>query len=69
MPTVNNWEDWEDMEDKSQDDIIREKINHKSKKHDLEEWHKLEKTLEKESKDKHVKNKHREAHKNNHNDS
>ena len=31
MPTVNNWEEWDEWEINSQDEIVREKINHKSK--------------------------------------
>jgi hypothetical protein len=48
---------------------VRDKINHKPKKHDAGEWVKIDKKLQKENKDKHVKNKHREAHKSSHSSS
>ena len=67
MPKIDKWEDWDELEEHYAEEDVRDKINHKPKKHDAEEWVKLDKKLQKESKDKHVKNKHREAHKNSHN--
>ena len=29
MPRIHNWEEWDDVEDKAQNEMIREKINHK----------------------------------------
>ena len=37
MPTVNNWEEWDDVEDKAQNEMIREKINHKVKNQNKKE--------------------------------
>ena len=31
MPTVHNWEDWDKVEDNTQNEMIRNKINHKIK--------------------------------------
>ena len=31
MPTVHNWEDWDEVEDNTQNEMIRNKINHKIK--------------------------------------
>ena len=64
MPKVDNWEDWDEMEEQYAEKTVRDKINHKPKKHTVEEWGKLNKKLQKESTDKYVKNKHREGHKN-----
>ena len=31
MPRIHNWEDWDDVEDKTQNEIIRQKRNKKVK--------------------------------------
>ena len=67
MPKINNWEDWDKLEEHYAEEDVRDKIGHKPKKHDAEEWVKLDKKLQKENNDKYVKNKHREAHKSSHN--
>ena len=41
MPTVNDWEEWEEWETDSQDEIVREKINHKSKTQNKKDWEKV----------------------------
>jgi|TARA_B110000263_G_C14929763_1_gene338681 hypothetical protein len=63
MPTVNNWEEWDDIEDKSQDEIVREKVTHKTKTHNKKDWEKINERLQSDNGVKFVKNKRREAHK------
>ena len=65
MPKVSNHKDWEDLEEDYAEQNIRNKISHKSKKHDKKEWKKVDEQLQKEDKVKFVKNKRRKAHKNN----
>ena len=68
MPKVNNYKDWDDLEDDYAGEDKRNKISHKSKKHDKKEWKKVDEQLQKENKVKFVKNKRRKAHKNNNHD-
>ena len=65
MSTVNNnnWEDWDDMEDKSQEEIVREKVTHKEKTHNKKDWEKINERLQSDSGVKFVQKKRREAHK------
>jgi len=65
MPKVSNYEDWDDLEEDCAEENIRNKISHKSKKHDKKEWTKVDAQLQKENKVKFVKNKRRKAHKKN----
>jgi hypothetical protein len=67
MPKISNRENWDELEEHYAEEDVRDKFSHKPKKHDAGEWVKIDKKLQKENKDKHVKNKHREAHKNSHN--
>ena len=67
MPKVSNYKDWEDLEEDYAEQNIRNRISHKSKKHDKKEWKKVDEQLQKEDKVKFVKNKRRKAHKNNNN--
>ena len=70
MPKVTNYRDWDDLEEDYAEQNIRNKISHKSKKHDKKEWKKVDEQLQKENKVKFVKNKRRKAHKkHNHNNS
>ena len=68
MPKISNYEDWDDLEEDYAEEDIRNKISHKSKKHDKKEWKKVDEQLQKENKVKFVKNKRRKAHKNNNHD-
>ena len=65
MTQINNWEDWDELEDETQDEIVRKRINIKSKTHTKKEWDKLDKRLQKDNNVKYVKSKRRDAHKNN----
>ena len=65
MPKVSNYKDWDDLEEDYAEQNIRNKISHKSKKHDKKEWKKVDEQLQKEDKVKFVKNKRRKAHKKN----
>ena len=65
MPKVTNYRDWDDLEEDYAEQNIRNKISHKSKKHDKKEWKKVDEQLQKENKVKFVKNKRRSSHKNN----
>ena len=65
MPKISNYEDWVDLEEDYAGEDKRNKISHKSKKHDKKEWKKVDEQLQKEDKVKFVKNKRRKAHKNN----
>ena len=65
MPKVTNYRDWDDLEEDYAEQNIRNKISHKSKKHDKKEWKKVDVQLQKENKVKFVKNKRRKAHKKN----
>ena len=65
MPKVNNYTDWDDLEEDYAEQKIRSKISHKSKKHDKQDWKKVDVQLQKENKVKFVKNKRRKAHKKN----
>ena len=67
MSKVDNWKDWDDLEEDYANEDIRNKISHRSKKHDKKEWKKVDEQLQKEDKVKFVKNKRRKAHKNNNN--
>ena len=40
---IRNWEDWDEIEDELKEEEVRDKINHKPKQHDLNEWHTVEK--------------------------
>ena len=65
MPTINNWDEWDELEDETQDKIVREKINHKSKTHNKKEGEKIDERLQKNNNVKFVKSKRRKVHKNN----
>ena len=65
MCKVDNWKDWDDLEEDYANEDIRNKISHRSKKHDKKEWKKVDEQLQKENKVKFVKNKRRKAHKKN----
>ena len=65
MPKVHNWKDWDDLEEDYANEDSRNKVTHKSIKHDKKEWKKVDEQLQKENKVKVVKNKRRKAHKNN----
>ena len=65
MPKISNYEDWDDLEEDYAEEDKRNKISHKSKKHDKKEWKKVDAQLQKENKVKFVKNKRRKAHKKN----
>ena len=68
MPKVTNYRDWDDLEEDYAEQNIRNKISHKSKKHDKKEWKKVDEQLQKEKRVKFVKNKRRKVNKNdNHN--
>ena len=64
MPTINNWDEWDELEDETQDKIVREKINHKSKTHTKKEWDKLDEKIQKDNNVKYVKSKRRVTQKN-----
>jgi len=57
MPTVNTWEDWDDLEDKSQEEIVRKKINHKSKVQNKKDWEKVNERIQSDNGVKYIKNK------------
>jgi len=65
MPKIDNSKDWDKLEDDYADEDTRNKISHKSKKHDKKEWKKVDERLQKDNKIKFVKNKRRKAHKDN----
>ena len=65
MPKISNYEDWVDLEEDYAGEDKRNKISHKSKKHDKKEWTKVDAQLQKENKVKFVKNKRRKVHKKN----
>ena len=65
MPKIDNSKDWDKLEDDYADEETRNKISHKSKKHDKKEWKKVDERLQKDNKIKFVKNKRRKAHKDN----
>ena len=67
MSKVDNWKDWDDLEEDYANEDIRNKISHRSKKHDKKEWKKVDEQLQKEKKVKFVKSKRRKIHKNNNN--
>ena len=67
MPKVTNYRDWDDLEEDYAEQNIRNKISHKSKKHDKQDWKKVDEQLQKEKKVKFVKSKRRKIHKNNNN--
>ena len=65
MPKISNYKDWDDLEEDYAGEDKRNKISHKSKKHDKKEWKKVDERLQKDNKIKFVKNKRRKAHKDN----
>ena len=65
MPKISNYEDWVDLEEDYAGEDKRNKISHKSKKHDKKEWKKVDEQLQKENKVKFVKNKRKKVNKNN----
>ena len=65
MPKISNYEDWVDLEEDYAEEDKRNKISHKSKKHDKKEWKKVDEQLQKENKVKFVKNKRKKVNKNN----
>jgi len=46
---INKWEDWDELEEQYAEENMRDKITHKPKTHDSEEWGKLNKKLQKEN--------------------
>ena len=62
MPTVNNWEEWDEREIESQDEIVREKINQKSKTHNKKEWNKIDERVKRDNNVKYVKSKRKDSH-------
>ena len=65
MPKIDNSKDWDKLENDYADIDTRNKISHKSKKHDKKEWKKVDERLQKENNVKYVKSKRRISHKNN----
>ena len=67
MPKINNYVNWEELEDEYATENTRDKISHKSKKHDKKEWTKVDAQLQKENRVKFVKSKskRRKVHKKN----
>ena len=57
MPTVNSWEEWDEWEINSQDEIVREKINHKSKPQNKKDWEKVNERIQSDNGVKYIKNK------------
>ena len=57
MPTVNNWKEWEELEIDSQDEIVREKINHKSKTQNKKDWEKVNERIQSDNGVKYIKSK------------
>ena len=57
MPTVNNWEEWDEWEINSQDEIVREKINHKSKTQNKKDWEKVNERIQSDNGVKYIKSK------------
>jgi len=57
MPTVNNWKEWEELEIDSQDEIVREKINHKSKAQNKKDWEKVNERIQSDNGVKYIKSK------------
>jgi len=57
MPTVNNWDEWEEWEINSQDEIVREKINHKSKTQNKKDWEKVNERIQSDNGVKYIKSK------------
>ena len=65
MPRVNDWEDWDELEERTNEKIVRDKVNRKTKTHNKKEWEKIDERLQKNKNVKYVKNKRRKAHKKN----
>ena len=65
MPKISNYKDWNDLEEDYVEEDKRDKISHKTKKHDKKEWKKVDDRLQKENKVKFVKNKRRKVNKDN----
>jgi hypothetical protein len=65
MPKVIDWEEFHDIEEDLKIKELKSKINHKEKSHNKKEWKTLETKLEKKGHEKYVKNKKRNARKNN----
>ena len=65
MPKINNYRDWDDLEEDYANEVRRNSVTHKSKKHDKKDWKKVDEKLQKENNVKFVKSKRRKAHKNN----
>jgi|TARA_B110000211_G_C13521381_1_gene311089 hypothetical protein len=63
MPTVQNREEWDKWETETQEEVVREKLNHKTKTHSKKDWEKINERLQSDNGVKFVKNKRREAHK------
>ena len=55
MPTVNSWEEWDEWEINSQDEIVREKINHKSKTQNKKDWEKVNERIQSDNGVKYIK--------------
>jgi hypothetical protein len=63
MPTIHNWEEWDDVEDRTNDELTREKLNHKPKTHNKKEWKKIDEQLQRDNNKKIINKKRRTAHK------
>ena len=49
MPTIHNWEEWDDVEDRTNDELTREKLNQKPKTHNKKEWKKIDEQLQRDN--------------------
>ena len=47
---IRNWENWDVIENDLKEEEVRDKINHKPKHHDINEWHKVIKELDQKGK-------------------
>jgi hypothetical protein len=59
---IRNWENWDEIENDLKEEEVRDKINHKPKHHDINEWHKVIKELDQKGNKKYVQNKRRKGH-------
>ena len=56
MPTVQNREEWDEWETETQEEVVREKINHKSKTHSKKDWEKVNERIQSDNGVKYIKN-------------
>ena len=54
MPKVDNWEDWDEVEEKTNDEIVRNKITFKNKKRKKKENTKNEEPYKVQDSNKHI---------------